>query len=217
MNLYDEILEKLKKLETELLTEIEKRNKQFFYEIRKRKVIFQKEILKRHKERALSTWKYLREIRLRHIIGIPVIYSMIFPAIMLDLMTTLYQWIFFPLFKIKTVRRRDYIVIDRHFLAYLNPLEKFHCVYCGYFNGMISYVREIAALTEYRFCPVKHATTAISFHKHYTGFADFGDVEEYKRKIEELRKMFHEKKWINFSDEVETRKTVSPGKNLSQK
>lgn len=193
MNIYDELLEKIKELENELIKEIEKRNKQFFYEIKKRKVIFEKTILKRHKEMAINFWQYIRQTRPRHIIGIPIIYSMIFPITILDIMITFYQYTFFPLFQMKTVKRKNYIVIDRHFLGYLNPLEKIHCAYCGYFNGVISYAREVAGRTEYRFCPIKHATTASSFHRHYTSFVDYGDAESSFERFVEIDRLFKEK------------------------
>jgi len=193
MNMYDELLAKIKELESELRAEIEKKNKQFFYEIRKRKVVFDENILKRHKEMAISVWKHLREVRLRHIIGTPIIYAMLIPIILLDIMVTFYQFTFFPLFQIKRVKRRDYIIVDRKFLGYLNPLEKMNCSYCGYFNGVISYVREVAGRTEYRFCPIKHATTAPSFHQHYTKFVDYGDAESCIERIDELDRLFREK------------------------
>ena len=42
-------------------------------------------------------------------------------------------------------RRRDYIVVDRHKLSYLNGIEKLNCVYCGDANGVFAYTREITA------------------------------------------------------------------------
>lgn len=43
------------------------------------------------------------------------------------------------------MRRGDYIVVDRHHLAYLNVIQKINCVYCGYGNGLIAYARKIIA------------------------------------------------------------------------
>jgi hypothetical protein len=54
------------------------------------------------------------------------------------------------------VPRRQFCVVDRHKLGYLNAIEKVHCVYCSYANGAIAYIREIAARTE-QYCPIKHA------------------------------------------------------------
>ena len=214
MNIYDELLEKIKQLEAELKEEIERRNKQFFYEIRKRKVIFEKNVLRRHKKMALGLWKYIKHTRPRHIIGIPIIYSMIFPVIFLDLMVTFYQYAFFPLFKLKQVTRKDYIIIDRRFLGYLNPIEKLNCIYCGYFNGVIAYVREIAGRTEYRFCPIKHATTADSFHSHYTKFVDYGDAENALARFDEIDRIYKEKKLLDPND-PEQAKRINPQKGAS--
>ena len=55
------------------------------------------------------------------------------------------------------VKRSEYVIIDRNHLSYLNLIEAFNCVYCGYANGVIAYVREIASRTEQHWCPIKHA------------------------------------------------------------
>jgi hypothetical protein len=51
------------------------------------------------------------------------------------------------------VKRSDYIVFDRHQLHYLNFIEKFHCTYCEYGNGLMGYMTEILARTEEYFAP----------------------------------------------------------------
>ena len=43
---------------------------------------------------------------------------------MVGLTVMAYQAICFPVYKIPKVRRRDYLVFDRHHLAYLNVIEK---------------------------------------------------------------------------------------------
>ena len=89
------------------------------------------------------------------------------------------------------------MVIDRHSLSYLNPIEKLNCVYCGYFNGLIVYVQEIASRTEQFWCPIKHARKLSTFHKRYHKFLEYGDHLEYKSRLEDIRKDFsdiHEKK-----------------------
>ena len=53
---------------------------------------------------------------------------MIVPIALLDAWISLYQWICFPLFGIRRVQRRDYIVVDRHKLTYLNGIEKLNCI-----------------------------------------------------------------------------------------
>jgi len=85
------------------------------------------------------------------------------------------------------VRRGDYIIFDRQQLNYLNFIEKFHCTYCAYGSGMISYIGEIVARTEQYFCPIKHARKIIGTHERYTNFLNYGDAENYEEKLEEYR------------------------------
>ena len=71
------------------------------------------------------------------------------------------------------MRRSDYIEIDHQHLAYLNIIEKFHCVYCSYGNEMIAYAREITACTEQYFCPIKHAQKVLGSHARYNRFLSY--------------------------------------------
>jgi hypothetical protein len=59
------------------------------------------------------------------------------------------------------------VVIDRHRLGYLNPVQKLNCVFCGYGNGVIAYAREITARTEQYWCPIKHALKVKGSHDRY--------------------------------------------------
>ena len=72
----------------------------------------------------------------------------------------------------RPARTGDDLVFDRHRLGYLNAIEKVHCVYCGYANGLVAYAREIAARTEQYFCPIKHAAPIAAPHDRYHLFAD---------------------------------------------
>ena len=92
---------------------------------------------------------------------------------------TVYQKICFPLYGIHQVKRKDYVIIDRHKLRYLNFSKKFNCVYCGYFTGVISYAQEIAGKTEQYWCPIKHATKLKNSHNHYSNFMDYDDAKAY--------------------------------------
>jgi hypothetical protein len=94
----------------------------------------------------------------------------------------------FPIYNIAKVRRADYLVFDRHHLAYLNALEKLNCAYCTYANGIIAFTREIAARTEQYWCPIKHARRVIGTHGRYVLFDDYGDGEGYQARLAELRK-----------------------------
>ena len=91
------------------------------------------------------------------ILTVPVIYACLILFLALDLAITAYQRICFPVYGIPKVRRGDYLIFDRGRLTYLNAIEKVHCVYCSYGNGLLAYVAEIAARTEQHFCPIGHA------------------------------------------------------------
>jgi hypothetical protein len=118
------------------------------------------------------------------VITAPVIYSLIVPVALLDLFVMTYQAICFPVYKIPKVSRRNYLVFDRHHLAYLNLIEKVNCSYC---NGAIAFAREVASRTEVYWCPIKHARRVLGPHPHYQGFADFGDAEGYRDKLAQLK------------------------------
>jgi hypothetical protein len=85
------------------------------------------------------------------------------------------------------VRRLDYIVHDRHKLAYLNIIEKANCAYCSYGNGVIAYASEIISRTEQYWCPVRHASRILNAHQRYTGFIPYGDAEGYQQGLQGKR------------------------------
>ena len=116
-----------------------------------------------------------------------MIYSLIVPIALLDLWITAYQAICFRMYGIARVRRSGYIVIDRQHLAYLNGIEKLNCMYCGYANGVLAYVLEVAGRTEQFWCPIRHARRTRGSHAHYREFVDYGDAEGYKRELPVLR------------------------------
>ncbi|WP_457605715.1 hypothetical protein [Nitratifractor sp.] len=142
----------------------------------------------------IPLWQYIRSGRWPVILTAPVIYGMIVPAVILDLGVTIYQAVCFPVYGIPKVSRRDYIVIDRHHLPYLNLLEKINCVYCGYFNGLIDYVREIASRTEQYWCPIRHARRVRGVPTRYWHFLPYGDGKNLHRRWKELRREITMKK-----------------------
>ena len=120
--------------------------------------------------------KYIWNASLLNILTVPVIWFGLAPAVFLDLVASVYQFICFPIYNIPKVKRTDYIIIDRHALGYLNAIEKLNCIYCGYFNGLIAYVQEIAARTKLYWCPIKHARKVKTLHSRYNKFLDYGDA-----------------------------------------
>ncbi|NVO02048.1 MAG: hypothetical protein HXX09_05045 [Bacteroidetes bacterium] len=117
-----------------------------------------------------------------HILVMPVIYSLTFPLIILDVWVEIYHRICFLAYGLPYVKRQQYIKIDRHKLPYLNFVEKLNCMYCGYANGLLHYVSAIAGETEKYWCGIKHELNS-DFQEpmHHQGFIDYGDEEAYKR------------------------------------
>lgn len=187
----DEILERLKTLQSELETELDEilqqKRELFRYTLDKGKVQFEHSIkvLQRHQRTGLL--KYIFGAHLGHLLTAPIIYSVFIPLVLLDLMATIYQQICFRVYGIPLVVRKKYLIIDRQHLAYLNIIEKINCIYCGYSNGLIEYVREIGSRTEQYWCPIKHAQRTPDPHKLSNQFLDYGDAEGYKARHKEIR------------------------------
>jgi hypothetical protein len=112
-------------------------------------------------------------------------------------MISFYQAVCFPIYGIPKVRRRDYVVMDRHYLSYLNAIEKLNCAYCSYFNGVVAYVREVAARTEQYWCPIKHAKKLNAIHNLYKNFFDYGDATGYRENVETVRRSFDDVKPVS--------------------
>ncbi len=188
----EEILDRIHGLENQLEQEFEQllaeKRAQFRYTLKKGRVIFDDGVRELQRRYRTKLWVYLRNARVAHILIAPVIYSVVLPLILLDLAIFFYQQICFRVYGIPLVQREDYLVIDRQHLAYLNMIEKFNCMYCGYGNGLIEYVREVIARTEQYWCPIKHARRTPNPHHRSENFADYGDVEAHKKKLKQLRK-----------------------------
>lgn len=184
------LLEAMKKLEQELILEIEKKEAEFYYKVIGKKIRFEAEIRKQHRNLVQRLPPYLLEASLLNILTAPLIWIILIPALLLDLTITIFQAVCFRVYGIPRVKRRRYIVIDHQALAYLNPIEKLNCMYCGYFNGLIAYVREVAARTEQYWCPVKHARRLAAMHSRYGKFLEYGDAEGYRKHLDEVRQAF---------------------------
>jgi len=184
-----ELADQIRELESELTQEIQRIRIQT-YEIRDRTIRFRDEIRQKHRAQMVGVFRYLRDSQVKHVLSAPVVWLCLFPALFLDLVASLYQAICFPLYGIPKVRRADYVVIDRHHLAYLNVIEKLNCLYCSYFNGVIAYVREVAGRTEQYWCPIKHAAQAKGRHGRYGKFVDYGDSDAWPDEALALRKDF---------------------------
>ncbi|MFO1110807.1 MAG: hypothetical protein U1E61_16625 [Bradyrhizobium sp.] len=183
----DLLMEKLREVQAEIEVELARRREELRFHLENRRIIFEQEVLRLHRQIKVGLARYIREANPLVVVTAPVIYSMIVPIVLLDVSVMLYQTICFPAYGIPRVRRRDYLVFDRHHLAYLNALEKINCAYCSYANGAIAFMREVASRTEIYWCPIKHARRILGPHPHYHGFADFGDAEAYRAQLAKLK------------------------------
>lgn len=190
MSKIDEIITRMEALEKELAEEFEQVGDEVRYTIERKKVRFTREMRQRHKLLAKKWSSYVYESGVLLILTIPVIWGALIPAFLMDLTVSLYQFVCFPIYGIPRVRRGEYIVIDRQALSYLNWIEKLNCVYCGYFNGLLGFVREVAARTEQYWCPVRHARTPKATHSRYRFFLEYGDAESYRARLETVRRQF---------------------------
>ena len=182
-----QLLDQISALEADLLKAVQEQEASALFKIHGKRVEFEESVRQAHRQLKNGFFRWLVTNRPQNLITGPIIYAMIFPLMMLDLCVSFYQWACFPIYGVTRVRRADYIVFDRHHLGYLNFIEKFHCTYCEYGNGLMSYMTEILARTEEYFCPIKHAHKILGTHAHYNRFLDYGDAANYEARLEEYR------------------------------
>jgi len=178
------LTEQIARLEAELDAELARLRADLRVGLEKGRVVFEEEILRRHRELRTKLSRYILNAHPLVVLTAPVIYSLIFPLLLLDLFVTVYQAVCFPVYGIAKVRRSDYLVFDRHHLGYLNALEKLNCAFCSYANGLIAYTREIAGRTEQYWCPIKHARRLVGAHPRYAQFLDYGDAAAFRETLE---------------------------------
>jgi hypothetical protein len=183
----DGLLRRISALEQEMDAEFEAVRAKWRYRLEKGRVRFERDVRDAHRLLRRSIPRYLRESQIVSILTAPVVYSLIVPIAILDLWVSIFQSICFRAYGIARVKRSAYIVIDRQHLAYLNGIEKLNCVYCGYANGVLSYVREVAGRTEQYWCPIRHARRVHAPHTHYREFVDYGDAQGYHARLIPLR------------------------------
>jgi hypothetical protein len=182
-----ELIERIRGLEEELELELAKKRDELRFSLENRRVRFEREILLQHRKLKTGLLRYLLQARPLSVLTAPVIYAVIFPLLLLDACITLYQFVCFPIYGIPKVRRRDYLIFDRHNLAYLNLIEKINCAYCSYGNGLLSYIKEVVARTEQYWCPIKHAQRRRQAHSRYSRFTDYGDGDTYRSELKNIR------------------------------
>lgn len=181
------LLGDIARLEEELADLIHAQQEQLHYRVEGSRIRFEDRLRRIHREVKTGVFTWLGQSELGNVISAPFIYAMIVPLAALDLFLFVYQAICFPLYGIPRVRRFDYVVLDRHHLAYLNVIEKLNCIYCGYADGVLSLARQVVSRTESYWCPIKHARKVLDPHRHYAKFADFGDGEDFGAHVAAMR------------------------------
>ena len=182
-----ELLAQMAALEAQLSTAVHEQESRVFFQIKGKRVEFERSVRDAHRQLKTGFFRWLVAYRPQNLITGPLIYGMVVPLLLMDAFVSFYQWACFPIYGITKVRRADYFVFDRHQLGYLNFIEKFHCTYCEYGNGLMGYMAEILARTEEYFCPIKHAHKIIGTHSRYRRFLAYGEADAYEKKLEEYR------------------------------
>lgn len=182
-----ELAAEIVRLQTELDEEIETRGKILGARLKEQIGEFEQGLIAEHRRLRMSIASFLAQSPIMVVVTAPMIYSLIVPFLIMDLWVSLYQAICFRAYGIPLVRRDAYIVFDRSHLAYLNWIETLNCLYCGYANGVIAYVREIASRTEQYWCPIKHAARIKDPHRRYYAFLEYGDADGYRARLDEFR------------------------------
>lgn len=182
-----EIFRHIQELEDEVEQELRRRRAGLYVDIGHRAVGLKGTDAQQQMRFKTGLLSYVLSAEMRDVVTIPVIVALLFPMVLLDATICVYQAICFPLYGMARVRRGNYGTLDRAQLPYLNLMEKLNCSYCAYANGLVSFMREVAARTEQYWCPIKHAQGIAQPHGRYRGFVDFGDGEAYRRELQALR------------------------------
>ncbi len=146
-------------------------------------------VIHRKVNHQLGLISLIRRSRPINLITGPVIYSMFFPIVLLDIFVSFYQLTCFPVYKLKKINRFEFIIFDRQQLKYLDWISKFHCTYCAYAVGVIGYVGAVIGSTETYFCPIKHKSKLHSTikRKQYIDFNNSDDFD-FEEKLEKIRR-----------------------------
>jgi hypothetical protein len=183
-----QLLLQITALEDELNEAVREQGDRLRYQIEGQRVVFEQNLSEAHRRVKKSLFRWFLDVRPQNYLTMPVIYGMALPMLLFDLCVTLYQYLCFPVYGIGRVKRGNYFVLDHQHLAYLNIIEKTHCLYCSYAVGLLAYAGEITARTEQYFCPIKHARKVLGAHARYARFLEYGEAEDFHAKLETYRR-----------------------------
>ena len=80
-----ELLEEIEDIKVKLAEEIEKQESHISYEIKDGYVRFEKEVLAKQRENMKNLLNWFREVPFLHLLSSPLIYAMIIPAVLFDI------------------------------------------------------------------------------------------------------------------------------------
>lgn len=181
------LMDQMSAIEEDLRVALQEQEANALFQIKGKRIEFEESIRLAHRKLKIGFFRWLVAYRPQNLLTGPIIYGMIVPMAILDFFISFYQAACFPIYRIAKVTRADYFVYDRQHLEYLNFIEKFHCTYCAYGNGLVAYATEILARTEEYFCPIKHARKILGTHAHYARFLEYGDAADYETRLEQFR------------------------------
>lgn len=184
----DDLVARIHRLEDELDDALAAQRRAVGYRMRRGRLVISRRVHARQQALKIGLRRYLVDSGALTILTAPFIYAVVLPVLALDAFASVYQAICFRVYGIDQVRRRDFVVFDRHRLPYLNAIQKLNCLYCAYANGVVAYVAEIASRTEQYWCPIKHAERVAGTHRRYDGFLEYGDVDDYPGGLESQRR-----------------------------
>lgn len=184
----ERVSRRLDRLRRDLRRGARAQRRRWRFRLKQGRVEFDRDVHALHVRFRESLPAYVLGANPRSLLTAPVIYSLLAPFAVLDVWVWVYQRVCFPIYGIPIVPRRPYFALDRRKLQYLNAIEKAHCTFCTYANGVLAYVREVAARTEQYWCPIKHARPIASPHERYHHFFDYGDAASYRHDLEWQRR-----------------------------
>jgi len=189
-----QLLEDMRRLQEQLEEFFDSARERFRFSLEGGRVRFSREVQEFQRRYRVSSFRYMLDADLSSVLTAPVVYSMVVPLAMADLSFTLYQQICFRAYGVPRVLRSEYMIVDRHRLAYLNAIEKLNCVYCSYGTGVVADTREIVSRTEQYWCPIRHARRVPGAHDRYPRFFDYGDARAYKSGIADQRRSLQDER-----------------------
>lgn len=181
------IFEEIDKKKYELKQEYLKMKDKYWFHFKWWKIVFNTEKVVENKKYKKSILNSIFNTTIKNILAIPFIYVMIVPAVFLDIFLFVYQQTAIRLYGIPLVNRSDYVVFDRRHLDYLNWIQKFNCLYCSYFNWLMSYAVEVAGRTEKFWCPIKSAMRQKWWHDWEEYFADYWDPKWFMEEFNDTK------------------------------